>query len=224
MVLVGYVAVLQDTAVWRVRDLQSRAETSYLFVEHDPERSPWLRWLPGVSRAASISNRARRANLPHLVGQTVREHAVFGRARVRDWSPYERMPRGSLPSDAVAAAYAVGVMPFYLPDLTVVDRLGLCDAVIAHTRSRRPMRAARSRTIGARRPATWRSAGVNFEPRPAASTQAQALERAEYAVRVGDGLWMPFESPDAEWVQRAFGHLAAREAAASEPRRPLRGG
>ena len=46
--------------------------------------------------------------------------------------------------------------------------------------------------------------GVNFTIHPPATSELQALGRAEYAVKVGPALWMPFDSPDRQWVLDRF--------------------
>jgi arabinofuranosyltransferase len=206
-VIIAYCACLQISMVWLSRDLDTRAETAYLHVELSASTAPWLRWLPGGLELAAISNRARFHNVRHLVGQRVREHVVFGRQRQRDWSPYERLERGLLPRDAVAATNAVGAMPFYLADLTVIDQLGLCDRVIA----RAPVVTPNSERILAhdRRPPLGylEQRGVNIDVKPPAASCAAALGAAPFALRFAEQLWMPFDSPDPAWVERAFGHL-----------------
>ena len=206
MVIIAYCAALQTSMVWLSRDLHTREQTASLHVELNASTAPWLGWLPGSLDLAAISNRARRDNVRHMVGQRVREHVVFGRLRLRNWSPYERLPRGLLPQDAVAATNAVGAMPFYLADLTVIDKLGLCDRVIA----RSPVTTPNSERILAhdRRapPGYLEQRGVNIDVKPPAASRAEALAKAPFALNFAEGLWMPFDSPDPAWVERAFGH------------------
>ena len=44
--------------------------------------------------------------------------------------------------------------------------------------------------------------------RPLANSEFQARGRAEYAIKVGPALWMPFDSPDRQWV---FNRFAGRD-------------
>ena len=47
--------------------------------------------------------------------------------------------------------------------------------------------------------------GVNVRVYGSAGTAREAIERAAYAVLVGEDLWMPFDSPDHGWVVSRFG-------------------
>ena len=47
--------------------------------------------------------------------------------------------------------------------------------------------------------------GVNFRVYESAGTAREALDRAAYAVLVGEDLWMPFDSSDPGWVVSRFG-------------------
>ncbi|HEX6811424.1 MAG TPA: hypothetical protein VF384_07365 [Planctomycetota bacterium] len=206
-VVLAYCAALQVSMVWLSRNLDTRQETEYLHIELSAATAPWLTWLPGSLDLAAISNRARFDNVRHLVGQRVREHVVFGRQRQRDWSPYERLPRGLLPRDAVAATNAAGAMPFYLADLTVIDRLGLCDRVIARSPVTTPNR---DRILAHDRrapPGYLEQRGINVDVKPPATSLATALAVAPFALRFAEDLWMPFDSPDPAWVERAFAHV-----------------
>ena len=56
------------------------------------------------------------------------------------------MKRGLIPDDAVMAAASIGIPFYYVPDLRVVDTLGLTDATVA----RHPVTTPnRDRTRGA---------------------------------------------------------------------------
>jgi arabinofuranosyltransferase len=203
VLVIFYTGALQTSQAWLSRDLDSREATTSLHIELDERTAPWLAWLPFGVDLAHASNRVRQANLRHLVGQRVREHAVFGWLRQQDWGPYERLPRGLLPAGAVAATFAAGVMPFYLPDLTVIDKLGLCDRVIA----RSPVSTPNHERVLAhdRRPPPGylEQRGVNIDVRPAAASRAAALAVAPFAVPFGDS-WMPFAATDADWVEATF--------------------
>ena len=116
--------------------------------------------------------------------------------------PYENA-RGITPGDSVALEYAIGVVPYYLPDLEVVDGHGLTDATIA----RNPVaRDRRRRMAHDRRPPRGYAAerGVNFAVRAVAASVEEALQRGTYAVQFGPDLWMPFDAPDLEWVEARF--------------------
>lgn len=46
--------------------------------------------------------------------------------------------------------------------------------------------------------------GVNIWIRRPAASRAEALSRADFAVKAGPGLWAPFDSPDHAWVIESF--------------------
>ncbi len=204
VVVIVHANALQGTLEWLVRDRATGAETARLCPTVTDENAPWLRWLVGMRTIAPIADRLRRENVERLVGLTVREHIVFGREREARWGPYERARRGVIPRDAVAATNAAGAMPFYLADLTVVDKLGLCDHTIARNPVEAP-NAARLLAHDRRPPPGYLAArGVNIDPCPPVATEARALGLAPYAIPLGPDLWMPFRSTDAAWVERAF--------------------
>ena len=153
---------------------------------------------------SKMSTEMRFANTRQLIGLRAREHHVYAVGRVWMWSGYERMHRGILPPDAVTATRAAGVMPFYLPELTVIDLLGLVDRDIARTGVTVP-NTERMLAHDRKPPPGYLAArGVNMYVQSPAKTAEQALARAEYALKVGDDLWLPFESTDLAWVDRAF--------------------
>lgn len=205
LVVIVYANALQGTLAWVVRDYDTGAETAQLCPTVTDENAPWLFRVPGMRSIAAAADGLRRDNIEHLVGLTVREHAVFGRERAARWGPYERARRGAIPRDAVAATNAAGAMPFYLADLTVIDMLGLCD----HTIARNPVHTPNAERLLAhdRRPPPGylEARGVNVEPCPPVATAAVALAIAPFAIPLGPDLWMPFRSGDTAWVERAFG-------------------
>ena len=139
-----------------------------------------------------------------FVGIRALYHRRFARQRIREWSPYEHVERDVIPDDAVAAMGAIGIPPFYLPALVVVDTYGLTDATVA----RHPVKTAnRYRIIAHDRrppPGYLDRRGVNFMPQPLVEDGLWALAHANYAVRVGPDLWMPFDATDHQWAEDRF--------------------
>ena len=152
----------------------------------------------------AISNDLRRLAAKQLVASPFTEHREFARSRLRHWKPYEKMERGIIPDDALAVFGALGVRSYYLPDLKVIDSNGLTDATVA----RNPVtRTNHKRVIAHDRrppPGYLEERGINISIYPAKRTVSDALARARYAVQVGPDLWMPFGSPDEEWVLARF--------------------
>ncbi len=175
-----------------------------LHIELDDENAGWLLHAPGMPMLVAISNDLRRLAAKQLVASPFTEHREFARVRLRRWKPYEKMERGIIPDDALAVFGALGVRSYYLPDLRVIDRNGLTDATVARNPA---TRANHKRVIGHDRrppPGYLEERGVNITVRFAARNPTKALMRGRYAVRVGPNLWMPFSSPDEEWVLDRF--------------------
>ena len=166
------------------------------------------RWLvaPGMSKLVAISNTLHQESTLHLAPSPWMEHRAFARWRLQQWKPYEHMARGMIPDDAVGQEGMLGIMSYYLPDLTIIDVGGLADATVA----RNPPTGAGRRMLAHERqppPGYLEQRGVNFYVRPAARTTAEAFRQAHYAIEVGPGLWMPFDSNDHQWVAERFASL-----------------
>lgn len=204
VVFLAYASGLQGSIWYLSRKLDTREATTQLCVDVRPTNAPLLFWLPGMAKMSKLSTEMRFANTRQLIGLRAREHHVYAVGRVWMWSGYERMHRGILPPDAVTATRSAGVMPFYLPELTVIDLLGLVDRDIARTGVTVP-NTERMLAHDRKPPPGYLAArGVNMYVQSPAKTAEQALARAEYALKVGDDLWLPFESTDLAWVDRAF--------------------
>ena len=175
-------------------------------IDLDAENAGWLWQAPGIPALAAISNDLRASIIRQSVGMRFVEHRELAELLVTEWwQPYENMERGIIPDDAITALTGIGVQPYYLPDLTVIDKFGLADAVVArnpatHANHMRHMAHDRSPPLG-----YLAERGVNIAVLPAAHTPEDALNSAAYAVQVGTDLWMPFDSPDPHWVRKHFG-------------------
>jgi hypothetical protein len=203
VIVLTYASVMQWAILNRTRSLETRHETWGLHVELTKDSIPLTRLLPGFPGLMAISNSQRRLNANHQIGMRIQEHKIFARTGIEDWSSYEQLEPGTFPSDAVASMMSVGIVPFYLPGLTVIDELGLVDPVVArnqHVRSTfRQMAHDRYPP-----PGYLHERGVNIRVFPAASSSDDALHRADYAVPFGQGLWMPFDATDREWAEQNF--------------------
>ena len=159
---------------------------------------------PGTTPLFEIVNDLSRGLYQQFVGLRALSHRDFARQRVRDWSPYERMAHDVIPDDAVMAMKAIGIPPFYVPSLTIVDTYGLTDVTVA----RNPVVSANRYRVMAhdRRPPPGYldQRGVNFMLHPPVEDGLWALTRANYAVRIGPDLWMPFDTTDHQWAVDRF--------------------
>ena len=165
----------------------------------------WLRRAPGMPALAAISNDLRVSVERQAVGGRWDGHRELAEQRLGEWRPYANMARGIIPDDAVTLGYGIGIMGYYLAELTIIDRFGLTDATVA----RNPVPITNwKRTMAHDRqppPGYLAERGVNFTPAPAANTPEGATANAAYAIQVGPELWMPFNSDDPQWVIKRFG-------------------
>lgn len=173
-----------------------RQQTAQLKVQISPAPPPWLPWLPGATTLASSLDGLRAFLCPHAVAAPVWEHAELGRELRAGYSPYEALPAATFGADTVTAIGAVGVMPFYLRDLRVVDTLGLTDAVVARNPSATD-NAHRVIAHDRRPPAGYlRQRGANLFVQPHQTAAAEALVSGTFALRVEDGVWLPLLATD----------------------------
>ena len=143
----------------------------------------------------AVSNDLNRQTARQLVASPFTEHREFANKQLRSWKPYENMENGVIPDDALMAGGGLGIRFYYLPDLKVIDIFGLTDATVARNPVERPNHQ-RQIAHDRRPPAGYlEQRGVNFIIRKPATSEFQALGSAEYAVKVGPALWMPFDSP-----------------------------
>ena len=168
------------------------------------KKTGWLLAAPGMPALVAISSDLRRQSAQQLVGLRFKQHrqvAIFNKGM---WMPYEKVERGIIPRDAVTSIYAIGIMPYYVPDLEIIDSYGLTDATVARNPVTHPNRA---RYMGHDRnppPGYLQQRGVNFSLYEAAASEVEALAAADYALQVGAELWMPFDVADHQWVNERF--------------------
>ncbi len=188
---------------------------SHMYIELNEENAG--RWLvaPGLSKLAALSNALRRKSTQRMAPTPWMEHRAFAPYRQQQWKPYENMPRGTLPDDAVAMVGSLGVKSYYLPDLEIIDYFGLTDATVARNPQPKPPDRSGRRIAHERQPPPGylKQRGVNFDVKPAARSAAEALRRAHYALEVAPNLWMPFDAADHAWVAERFAgrNLKSRE-------------
>ncbi len=188
-----------------------------LHIELDEGNAGWLLAAPGMPVLAAISNDLRRQSIVQLVAAPFAEHREFANVRLRGWQPYEDMERGVIPDDALMSGGSIGIRFYYLPDLKIIDSHGLTDATVARNPVTTPNH---QRVIAHDRqppPGYLMERGVNFRAHHAAFSEAEALVRGQYAVKVGPGLWMPFDSDDHDWVVASFAGHDLRMVGETEP-------
>ena len=138
------------------------------------------------------------------VGRRFVRHREYARRKIQEWKPYEKMARGWLPDDAVMSVGPIGIQPYYLPDLKVINTLGLTDATIARNPVTKPNHERAMAHDRRPPPGYLEQRGVNIHIYPAAFSEEQALARGNYALKIGPALWMPFDSFDHQWAIERF--------------------
>ena len=197
-----YASAIQGTLLFEGAAIRERIV--YLYIELDDDNAGWLLAAPGMPMLVAVSNNLRRQTSRRFVALPFAEHREFANEQLRMWKPYENMEKGVIPDDALMASGALGIRFYYLPDLKVINTYGLTDATVA----RNPVETPNHQRLMAHDrqppPGYLEERGVNFTIHPPATSELQALSRGEYAVKVGPALWMPFDSPDRQWVFDRF--------------------
>lgn len=166
---------------------------------------PFVFGLPPLCWLADAHDRFSRYLLAHRVAKGWSEH-------VRDWERVRRAwgpligPRdvACWPPDAATAQAAIGVVGYGLPGLRMIDLHGLTDRELAHRAIDVPNESrlmAHERFMNREE---MLARGWNLHPFPPTDSLVTALCVAPFAVRVREGVWLPFASPVPDWVECAF--------------------
>ena len=186
-------------------ELNNEEHEWHAHVDLDERNAGWLMAAPGMKALTAVSNDLRQAMSPNVVATRLATHRTLADWLIAGHKPYENVERGVIPDDAVMAASTIGIKFYYLSELTVIDRHGLTDPVVARTPS--IYKSNSERNMGHDRYAQGEyieKRGVNIDVHAVEPTAERALNIAQYAVQVGPNLYMPFDSPDAQWVISRF--------------------
>ena len=174
-----------------------------IHIELDEKNAGGLWAMPGMPLLATISNDLRSRLTRQDIGMRFVEHREFAEERMRAWQPYENMDRDLIPGDAVSAMVSTGIQAYYVPDMTVVDKVGLTDATVARNPVVRPNNRRHMAHDRRPPPGFLKERGVNFAIFPAISTWRTCCAR--YVVKVGPDRWMPFDTTENhQWVMDRF--------------------
>ena len=193
--VVFYSNAMQGALLWHGEDENRAALTS--------ENAGWLLAAPGMPALNAIAGELDR----NLNRDVLTRHAFFWGHTNYDiyiWQRYSVVERGLIPEDAVTVQQLAGMLPYYLPDLEVVDWYGLNDKTIARNPVKEPNSERRMAHERRPPPGYLEQRGYNFEVLRPADSIAEALSVAQYTVRVADGLYMPFNAPSQQWVADRF--------------------
>ncbi|MBX7246297.1 MAG: hypothetical protein K1X53_12445 [Candidatus Sumerlaeaceae bacterium] len=204
----AYGCALQLGKYYTVQHLKTREQTLKLHVPITPDNFAAAFYLPGMNRIATSYNSALTTLVARLNACPWIEHKTFAEIEMADYGPYEAMVgQKMIPTDAVTADTSVGIMPFYLADLKVIDRHGLTDRATARQEAVLPddkRQMAHDKWASVE---YLESRKVNFYPWPVARNIREALAHAPFAARFqsdGTEMFMPFEALDAGWPAKAF--------------------
>ena len=196
-----YASTVQGAQLFEGFSIRGRPQS--LHVTLDQKNAGWVLAAPGMPALVAISNDLRRRSAQQNVGLPYPEHRGFQIEQEQRYKPYEQMERGLIPDDALASDGGLGKY-YYIPDLKIIDNDGLTDATIART----PVTHSNlDRSMGHDRGPTHaylKQRNVNFEIYPASTSQGQALQHANFAVKFGPDLWMPFDTLNAQWAAERF--------------------
>ena len=202
--LVFYASAIQASLLFEGVAMLEPDRELRRYIALDERNAEWLLTAPGTSALVAVSNSLRLQYERQLVGERLHVHRDFAEQQLRDWEPYASLASRPIPSDAVAARANIGIAPYFIPELVFIDELGLTDATIArnpvnHGVGRRTIAHDREAPLG-----YLQRRGLNFFVGRATASEASALARANYAVRLSPDLWMPFNAADHQWVNDRF--------------------
>jgi arabinofuranosyltransferase len=174
------------------------------------EKRVWrlARCLPFLDGLAETRKRlADASGGGHMVGLRQEWHARFAARMALLWDAYDGLAaEGVLPRSAVAADHAVGISAYRL-DVTLIDELGLTDAVVSRHPPEPWSNDNAQRVIAHDRwppPGYLEERGVNFLPGPVQWTRPALTSAGQYRYRLPDRRWIVFSSTRPEWVSHAF--------------------
>ena len=187
------------------KGLKTRKDTHRLAIAIKPERFPTLHAIPGLASLLDAYNATNAYLAKRGIAVPYVEHKAFWRDQVDQYAAYEPLHgTGAIPADAVTFKDSIGVSGFHLADLVIIDNNGLTDRHIAH----QPVSTPNDRRYMAHeRTADWgylETRGFNILVHPVARNEEDALDAANYALRIDHDHWMPFESMVPGWAERAF--------------------
>ena len=131
-----YASAIQGALLFEGAAIRERIKM--LHIELDDDNAAWLLAAPGMPMLVAVSNDLRRQTSRQFVASPFAEHREFANQQLRMWKPYENMENGVIPDDALIAGNTVGIRFYYLPDLKVIDTLGLTDATVARNPVEKP--------------------------------------------------------------------------------------
>jgi len=205
LVLLAYTSAVQVAKDLATARLDTRGQTQKMLVKLPREEFGALYLLPGMPPLLGWYDSVNVYLAKHGVAAPYAEHKFFWKQELEDYQPYGVLHgAGMLPADAVTSRGSIGISGYYLADLELIDAKGLTDRHVARLPVTRPND---QRYMAHDRSADWpylEGRGFNLLVQPAARSAEEALFAANYAMKIRDDLWMPFETLSPTWADRAF--------------------
>ncbi|MCA9494086.1 MAG: hypothetical protein KC621_29360, partial [Myxococcales bacterium] len=189
--------------------LASRRDVDTKGSSHEPitrANAPEAFLLPGMGPLLDWYDPALADVIHHFGAVRHWRHASFAERERERYGPYLPLrdeAHRRLPEDLVWVRGSIGVAPFHVPDVEVVDLLGLTDATIAAS----PPPTDRRRMLAhERRPPKGylEERGADAQIEPAAPDLHAALRHTEVAVPLSAGVVMPISSKSGRSVLPLF--------------------
>lgn len=205
--MIEYGTILQRAHESLTLAKNNRGNAYKLFAEVTLINTPDLARLPWLRDQLEDYNTSSWYCVDHQSCTRRGEHRAYWTLLESEYGPYrelDRLGHELVPHGGVWAREAVGIAPYYLPNVAVIDLYGLTDAVIARTPVDRPNK---ERVMAHDRhppPGYLASRGVNITVGAASRSQGEVLKYSYWALKLREDLWMPFLSPDGDWVIRTF--------------------
>ena len=186
---------------------ETKLKPMYSYIGDDA--SPHVELLPFGSQLMSAYHQISVECMDHFIAVPHLRHRELWLWLHEGYAPYEAAWEGhAVPEGLIMAQDMVGILPYYLRDVVIIDELGLTDAFVAHMpieKSNEDRALAHDR----RAPESYLiERGCNIDIGRAQSTREDALQLALFAAEILPGLWMPFdirfEVVGYDWVINTF--------------------
>ena len=198
-----YSSAMQFALMLRTIETERWAST---LVRLDRRDAAWLFAAPGMSLLYRVNEELRMEMPEHSINMRFIGRPEILTRSIEGWlGPYEDALRGKMPKDAVTVQIILGHSGYFLTDMTVIDYHGLTDKTVARNPDVPPNEERRMAQDRVPPYGYLDQRGVNMLIWPPARSEDRALERARYALQLGEELWMPFDAIDHQWVQDRFG-------------------
>lgn len=217
LAVAGYSLAIPHATRLATAKIDDRADATLRFVPLEPAEIGPARFLPLMPGLVDTWNKFGEFVVRHASGVRWFEHRVNTDFLIGLYGGFEGMrERGLLPEDAVTSSGAAGIIA-YCMDVRVIDLYGLNDRTIA----RNPKPPSDDRKLAHDReppPGYLESRGLNMiAPALWGELPAERPGRdGRFVVKLEEGRYLTFESPDPAWAEKAFvGRIVRRPAGGS---------